>query len=100
MDKAIPIQSREGAHFGFMLIAGNEGSEGECVFMPVPKDPAAFENPDFLFLRQFGAKECGEHKWCKDGNVVSIELTTGDRASMDLSARSLVFNGKVHFQIA
>lgn len=100
MDKAILIQSAEGTHFGFMLVAGNEGSAGECVFMPLPKDAAAFENPDFLFLRQFGAKESGEHKWRKDGDVVTITLTTGDQASMDLARKSLVFNGKVHFRIA
>lgn len=100
MDKAIPIQSKDGAHFGFVLFAGNDGDDGECVFMPVPKDPASYENPDFRFLCQFGAKESGEHKWKKKEEIVSIDLTTGDKAALDLSAKTLVFNSNVHFRIA
>jgi hypothetical protein len=80
MDKAIPIQSESGAHFGFLLLAGNEGDHGECV--------------------RFGAKESGEHRWKKVGDAVSIDLTTGDVAVMDLSARTLIFNSEVRFKIA
>ena len=99
MDKAIVIHSQAGAHLGFVLMAGNEGDQGECVFMPLPQDPKLFDHADYLFLRRFGAKESGEHKWKKTGELVSIELTTGDKASMDLAAKTLEFGGGMRFVI-
>jgi hypothetical protein len=99
MDKSIMIQSEARAHLGFVLMANNEGEEGECVFMPLPKDPKLFELPDYLFLRRFGAKESGEHKWKKTGDVVSIELTTGDQASMDLASKTLIFDAGMRIVI-
>ena len=99
MKGAIPIQSTNGAHFGFVLLAGNETPQGECVFMPVPKDPESLTDPNFIFLRRLGAKESGEHKWKRNGDVVSIELTTGDSGVMNLVWESLIFNGSVHFRI-
>jgi hypothetical protein len=100
MDKAIMIQTQAGAHLGFLLVANNEGEARECVFMPLPKDPKLFDHPDYLFLRGFGAKESGEHKWKKIGDVVAIELTTGDRASMDLASKTLMFETGMRFGIA
>jgi len=100
MDKAIQIQSPTGAHLAFVLMAKNDGDQGECVFVPLPKDPAHFTSPEFLFLRRLGAKESGEHKWQRHGDRVSIDLTTGDRAMMDLTAKTLVFNQGARYIIA
>ena len=85
---------------GFLIVANNEGEEGECVFMPLPKDPTLFDHPDYLFLRRFGAKESGEHKWKKTGDIVVIDLTTGERASMDLASKTLMFEAGMRFGIA
>lgn len=91
LNKAIPIQSEEGDHFGFVLMASNEDSEGNCVFMVTPKESKSYDDSSFQFLSRFGVKESGEHNWKRIDSLVHIDLLSGEKAELDLEADTLTF---------
>ena len=68
-------------HLGFILMAGDgcpldvDSFEGDCVFMPLPQDPAVFDQRPFLLLADH--KDAGEHryKFTKKGATLHFEIS-------------------------
>ena len=61
LPKAIVLQTSDGEHVGFVLLAIPDGSSsGECVFMITPQNPALFDAPGIQPL--FQRKALGESK--------------------------------------
>ena len=61
LPKCVVLQTVDGDHLGFMLIAVADGaSSGECVLVVVPRKPALFDTPVARAL--FARKAVGESK--------------------------------------
>ena len=67
-------------HLGFILMARDgcpldvDSFEGDCVFMPLPQDPALFGQRPYLLLADH--KDAGEHryKFTKQGTTLRFEI--------------------------
>jgi hypothetical protein len=67
-------------HLGFILMAGDgypldaAEFEGDCVFMPLPQNPALFEERPYLLLAEH--RDAGEHcyRMLKDGSTLRFTI--------------------------
>jgi len=99
MHKALAIQSASGEHFGFLLFSGDPPS-GDCILQLLRRNPAAFDDPAFQYLENYGYRTAGEHRWELHGQTISLALSTGDRATVDLAGEKLVFDTGAEYRIA
>ena len=68
-------------HLGFVLMAGDgcpldvDSFEGDCLFMPLPQNPALFEQQPYLLLAEH--KDAGEHryKFMKKDSILHFEIS-------------------------
>jgi hypothetical protein len=71
--KAIVLQSSDQEHFGFTLFHPDFGaSEGDCVFVIVPKDADLYASKEVSILLDI--KESGEHQWVRSGDDVVVSF--------------------------
>ncbi len=61
------IQSKDGRHLGFLLLAGGPG-EGDCIFRSLPTESEVFDLPESDHL--YDLQRQGEFRWADvgDGN--------------------------------
>ena len=61
------LTDNDQAHLGFILLAGAgypadaATFEGDCIVMPLPRDPALFSSEAYLLLAEH--KDAGEHRY-------------------------------------
>lgn len=71
--KAIVLQTSDEQHIGFTLFHPDFGaSEGDCVFVVVPKNADLFDSKEVSILLDI--KEVGEHQWVRTGDEVVVSL--------------------------
>jgi hypothetical protein len=83
---AIVLQTRDGAHLGFMLLAGAQEPLAvgawtvDCVFQALPASPALFADKAFGCLAQH--RDLGEHKLSGegDGSGARLRAVKGSKA--------------------
>jgi hypothetical protein len=76
LPKCVVLQTIDGEHLGFMLIAiADEASSGECVFIVVPRKPALHESTVARAL--VARKEVGEsHVAVSRGESLTIHVSS------------------------
>ena len=71
--KAIVLQTSDKQHIGFTLFHPDFGaSEGDCVFVIVPKNSDLFESKEVSILLDI--KEAGEHQWARSDDEVVVSF--------------------------
>jgi hypothetical protein len=85
------IESLGGTHYGFLLCAG-ESEDEDCIFHILPFSVETFDDPQFHFLEKFGFRLAGEHKWKRNGKKIFLDLSTGEKAHIDLISERLTFS--------
>ncbi len=71
--KAIVLQTSDQEHVGFTLFHPDFGaSEGDCVFVVVPKDAGLYDSKEVSILLDI--KEAGEHQWVRSGDEVVVSF--------------------------
>ena len=79
LPNCVVLQTSDGDHLGFMLIAIADGaSTGECVFMVLPQKPALFDAPVTRAL--YARKRVGESK---------LEMTGGETLQFRVKSPNL-----------
>ena len=77
--KCVVLQTTEGEHLGFVLLAiGDEARQGECVFMVLPANTSVWSTP--LVQSLFARKDLGES---------SVEVTSGPLLSIHIKSTGL-----------
>jgi hypothetical protein len=77
--KWVVLQTPEGEHLGFVLLAVRDGTtQGECIFMVLPPNTAIWDTP--LVRSLFARKELGESR---------VEVTPGPPMSMQIVSTGL-----------
>ena len=77
--KCVELQTPEGEHLGFVLLAVGDGARrGDCVFMVLPPNTAIWGTP--LVRSLFARKDLGESR---------VEVTPGPPVSMHITSTGL-----------
>ena len=71
--KAIVLQTSDQQHIGFTLFHPDfESSNGDCVFVVVPKSSDVLESENVGVLLEI--KEVGEHQWHRQGDEIVVSF--------------------------